>query len=89
MTSTQWEKSRADVEAGNEEEEKEEEEESLKTEIPTVEMNPENPVSRAEREREDCGRAVYRNLCVKLVVLGDNLKLNRWRKKKENEQPQW
>ena len=28
-------------------------------------------------------------LVSKLVVLGDNFKLNRCRNKKENEQPQW
>ena len=47
--------SRADVETGNEEEE------SRVAEIPTVEMNPKNPMSRAEQEHEDCGHAVYRN----------------------------
>ena len=28
-------------------------------------------------------------LVSKLVVLRDNFKLNRWRRKKEKEQPQW
>ena len=28
-------------------------------------------------------------LVLKVVVLGEIFKLNRWRKKKENEQPQW
>ena len=28
-------------------------------------------------------------LVSKFVVLGDNIKLNRWRKKKENRQTQW
>ena len=28
-------------------------------------------------------------LASKVVVLGDNIKLNYWRKKKENAQPQW
>ena len=60
--------SRADGETRNEEEE------SLESETPSVEMNPKNPMSRAEQEREDRGHAVYRNWC--------------WRKKKENEQPQ-
>ena len=50
--------------------EEEEEEESLEPVIPTVETNPKDPISRAEQEREDCGI----------------FKLNRWRRKKENEQ---
>ena len=47
-------------------------------------------MSRAEREREDGGRAVHRNWCAVFVkgrcVLGNIFKLNRWRKKEENEQ---
>ena len=53
------EESRADVETGKEE--------SLEAEIPTVEMNPQNPMSRAEQEHEDCGHAVYRNWCAACV----------------------
>ena len=72
--------SRADVVTGNEEEE-----ESSEAEIPTVEMNPMNPTSREKQEHEDSGGGVL--LVLKVVALGDNIKLNRWRKK-ENKQPQ-
>ena len=53
--------SRADVEARNKEEE------SLEEGIPTVEMNPKNPMSRAKQEHEDCGHTVYRNWCAAWV----------------------
>ena len=59
-----------------------EEEESLEAEIPTVEMNPKNPMSREEHEHEDYGHAfagVGVLLVSKVVVLGDIFKLNRWR----------
>ena len=54
--------SRADVETGNKEEE-----ESFEAEIPTVEMNPKNPMSREEQEHEDDGHAVYRSWCAACV----------------------
>ena len=53
------EESRADVET--------EEEESLEAEIPAVEMNPKNPMSRAEQEHEDCEHAVCRSWCAACV----------------------
>ena len=53
--------SRADVEMGKEEEE------SSEAEIPTVEMNPNNPMSREEQEHEDYGHAVYRSWCAACV----------------------
>ena len=52
--------SRADVQTGNEER-------ILRSKSPTVEMNPTNPMSRAEQEREGCGRVVYRNWCAACV----------------------
>ena len=52
--------SRADVETGKEEE-------SLEAEIPTVEMNPKDHMSRAEQEQEDCGHAGYGNWCAPYV----------------------
>ena len=58
------EKSRVDVETGNEE----------------------------EQEPEVCGHAVTGVgvlFVSKVAVLGNIFKLNRWRKKKENEEPQW
>ena len=74
--------SRADVEAGNEGEEEEED-------IPTVEMNPKNPMSREEQEHKDCGRAVYRSWCAACVegrgVGGQHRVVNCWRKRKEKE----
>ena len=54
--------SRADAETRNEEEE-----ESPEAEIPTVDMNPKNPKSRAEQEHEDCWHVVYRNWCAACV----------------------
>ena len=56
------EKSRADVEMGNEEDE-----EPLEAEIPRVRMNPKNPTSREKQEREDSGHAVYRSWCAACV----------------------
>ena len=76
--------SRVDVETGYEEEE------SLESEIPTVETNLKNPMSRAEQEREGGGHAFLTGIGVlfvsKVVVLGNIFKWNRWRKKEENEQ---
>ena len=43
------------------------EEESLEAENPTVEMNPKNPMSRAEQEHENCGHAENRNWCASCV----------------------
>ena len=51
---------RANVETGKEEE-------PLASEIPIVELNPKNPMSRAEQEHEDCGLAVYRKWCAACV----------------------
>ena len=75
--------SRADVETGNEEEE-----ESLEAEIPTVEMNPKNPRVELNKNMKIVNMlftGIFVLRVSKLVVLGDNLKLNRWRKKEENK----
>ena len=47
--------SRVDVETGKEEDE------ALEAEVPRVSVDPKNPMSRAEQEHEDCGKAVCRN----------------------------
>ena len=56
------EKSRADVEMGNEEDE-----EPVEAEIPRVSLNPKNPTSREKQEHEDSGHAVCRNWCAACV----------------------
>ena len=55
------------------------EEESLETEIPTKNVKIVDMLFTGNGEL----------LVSKLMVLGDNFKLNRKRKKKESEQPQW
>ena len=81
MTSNQWVESRVDAKTGYEEEE------SSEAEIPKVEMNPKGIQNKNKKIVDVLFTRIAVLLVSKLVVLRDNFKLNRRRKKKEKEQP--